>query len=110
MATKLSISLGGKAVTSGTAIATGLSASAFCGPAAPACALFGGLTAAVLFEMALNEADERITRAETRHNLRMTLLEMTKETKSAYSEAYIELIDDAVRRTFRPKFTPGEQS
>ena len=107
-AAKLGLSLSGKAVTSGTAVATAASMGAVCGPAAPACAVLGGITAAVLFEIALNEADEWVTRTNAKSDLKLTLLAMKNESENAYIDTYDQLIDDALRRLFRPGYKPIE--
>ena len=91
-----------------SAFLAGASTGAVCGPAAPACAVVGGIAAAVVFEIAFNEADEYLTRAEAQSDLQLALSAMTEEATAAYLETYEQMIDESVKRTFRPVFVPSE--
>jgi hypothetical protein len=108
IATKLGLSLSSKALASSSAILTGASMGTMCGPAAPACAIVGGIAAAVVFEIAFNEADELLTRANAKSDLQIALLAMNSEATGAYIDTYDEMIDDSIMRTFRPNFVPSE--
>ena len=108
VATKLGLSLSSKALASSSTILTGASMGAMCGPAAPACAVVGGIAAAVLFEIAFNEADEYLSRANAKSDLQIALLAMNREATGAYVNTYDQMIDDSIMRTFRPDFVPSE--
>jgi hypothetical protein len=80
---------------------------ALCGPAAPACAVVGGVAAAVMFELAFNEADEAFSRPAAKSDLKIAMKHMTLEARDAYLETYDAAIDEAIARTFRP-YVPSD--
>ena len=107
-AAKAGMSLSAKATTAGAAVASGASFGLLCGPAAPACALLGGVTTAILFEVAFNEGDEALTRSKTKHDIKMVLLNMSNRSRDAYIDAYQQYTEDAFKRLLRPNLVPAD--
>ena len=88
-AAKTGIGLSAQALSAaGVAVST----SPVCGPAAPACAVVGGVATAIVFEIVFNEADERLTRPTQQRNLTALVGDMLVQVEQATFEAYHEQI------------------